>query len=298
MLQIVKALIPTPIKRAIRPAISAPHEYWAQYSARRESRRQEVERVARRRSAAMRYYDQRLRMIEEWAPKHTEESNFYYDITDRNKDYLAHTIAVVTSKNWAEVRSFIRELDEDQALRRHIVAALREIEPHAEIDVAYGRRCGWYAIARALKPAVLIETGVDLGVGSCILAAALLRNAKEGFPGCYFGTDNRPDAGQLFSGHYAAQGSILYGDSLDTLKAFTEPIDLFINDSDHSPEYEAREYDTIAAKLSPKAIMLGDNSHSTDCLSRFSTEQNRRFLFFKEEPKNHWYPGAGIGISY
>ena len=54
----------------------------------------------------------------------------------------------------------------------------------------------------------------------------------------------------------------------------------------------------LMSELSPKAIMLGDNSHSTDCLSRFSTEQNRRFLFFKEEPKNHWYPGAGIGISY
>ncbi len=22
------------------------------------------------------------------------------------------------------------------------------------------------------------------------------------------------------------------------------------------------------------------------------------FIFFKETPLNHWYPGAGIGISY
>jgi hypothetical protein len=24
----------------------------------------------------------------------------------------------------------------------------------------------------------------------------------------------------------------------------------------------------------------------------------RNFVFFKEQPKAHWYPGAGIGISY
>jgi hypothetical protein len=27
-------------------------------------------------------------------------------------------------------------------------------------------------------------------------------------------------------------------------------------------------------------------------------ENGRRFLFFKEEPAQHWYPGAGIGFSY
>jgi hypothetical protein len=24
----------------------------------------------------------------------------------------------------------------------------------------------------------------------------------------------------------------------------------------------------------------------------------RNFLFFKEEPEEHWYPGAGIGIAF
>ena len=53
----------------------------------------------------------------------------------------------------------------------------------------------------------------------------------------------------------------------------------------------------IFEKLSKNAVILGDNSHVTDKLSIFSKERNRRFYFFKEEPLNHWYPGAGIGIS-
>lgn len=33
-------------------------------------------------------------------------------------------------------------------------------------------------------------------------------------------------------------------------------------------------------------------------LLKFSIQHNRKFVLFRERPKNHWYPGAGIGISY
>ena len=98
---------------------------------------------------------------------------------------------------------------------------------------------------------------------------------------------------------YANYGCILYGDSIESLKKFDEGmIDLFINDSDHSADYEAKEYDSIANKLSKHAIVLGDNSHATNKLLEFSLETNRHFVFFQEKPLNHWYPGAGIGISF
>ena len=93
-------------------------------------------------------------------------------------------------------------------------------------------------------------------------------------------------------------GKILYGDSIQTLLQFNDKIDLFINDSDHSSEYEYREYMTIKDKMNAGGIILGDNSHDTDKLAIFSFETNRNFLFFSEEPRGHWYPGAGIGISY
>ena len=112
------------------------------------------------------------------------------------------------------------------------------------------------------------------------------------------GTDINPLAGYLLSGDYANYGSILYGDSIESLKKFDDEIDLFINDSDHSEEYEAGEYKTIANMLSQHAVILGDNSHYTDKLLEFSLETNRHFVFFQEKPKNHWYPGAGIGISF
>ncbi len=102
----------------------------------------------------------------------------------------------------------------------------------------------------------------------------------------------------MLAGKYATAGRILYGDSIQSLSAFHEPIDMFVNDSDHSGEDEYREYQTISEKLASGAIILGDNAHVTDSLSRFSRETNGKFVFFSEKPLDHWYPCAGIGVSF
>jgi predicted O-methyltransferase YrrM len=196
--------------------------------------------------------------------------------------------------------SYIRELETDAALRTHIENAVRasEFAFMADKEARYGRRVGWYALARCLKPKVIFETGVDKGLGACVLTAALRRNALEKHRGRYFGTDNNAAAGYLLSGEYANHGEVLYGDSIESLKKFDGEIDLFINDSDHSPEYEAEEYRAIANKLSMNAVILGDNAHVTEKLLEFSLETKRHFVFFQEKPKFHWYPGAGFGVSF
>ena len=56
------------------------------------------------------------------------------------------------------------------------------------------------------KPALVVEMGVDHGVGSCIISAALLRNIEEGFEGRYSGTEINPFAGMLLSDKYATVG--------------------------------------------------------------------------------------------
>ncbi len=229
-----------------------------------------------------------------------EISNFTYDLDETNERYLASMIADITNKSYDLVMSYIRELKEDDELRRHIHQLTRASGSAfiADREARYGRRIGWYALARILKPGVIIETGVDKGLGACLLAVALRRNAREGHPGRYLGTDIDPGAGYLMSGDYANYGSILYGDSITSLKNFTGTIDLFINDSDHSPDYEAEEYRVIADKLSRQAVILGDNAHCTDKLLEFSLKRGRHFVFFQEKPAKHWYPGAGIGFSF
>ncbi|TAU82609.1 class I SAM-dependent methyltransferase [Rhizobium leguminosarum] len=257
-----------------------------------------VKGYPKRRSIALAYTLPSVRMAKEWAKKDKEVSNFYYDLTPANRDHLIQLISTITGVDYAVIDGYMSEMETDEELRNHLAQYMKASRYGDDIEIAYGRRLGWYAIARIKKPKVLIETGVDHGVGSCVLASALLRNSSEGFPGRYYGTEIRSEAGALLAGKYATTGRILYGDSIQSLSAFNEPIDMFVNDSDHSGEYEYREYQTISEKLAPEAIILGDNAHVTDSLSRFSRESDRRFVFFSEKPLNHWYPGAGIGISF
>jgi len=279
----LRRLMPARVKAAVRPYLGPFLEH---------------ERVAARRKFALSYYEPALAMIADWAPRRTEDSNFYYDLTELNRAHLASLMAAITGTAVEAIEAIFHELDTDERLRADLKAGLVAFDYPREISIAYGRRLGWYALARILKPKVVIETGVDHGIGGCILCAALARNAAEGRPGRYYGTELRRDAGQLVHGQYAKFGQVIYGDSIATLDAFPETIDLFINDSDHSPEYEYREYQTISRKLAKGAVILGDNSHSTDCLCKFARETGRSFIFFRESPKDHWYPGAGIGIAF
>jgi Methyltransferase domain len=241
----------------------------------------------------------KMRQISGWTLFSREYTNFTYDLTTRNKEYLGHTLAIVTGISYNGAMAYLREILEDNDVRQHINKGIMNsplrygCDPVCEL----GRRIGWYAFVRILKPTIVVETGVDKGHGAVVLCAALLRNQAEGVPGQYFGTDINPDAGFLLSHPYKGVGEILYGDSIQSLQSIPH-IDMFINDSDHSVNYERREYETVAPKLRPGGLILGDNCHSNDVLATFSAERGRQFVFFKEEPRDHWYPGGGIGISF
>jgi hypothetical protein len=242
----------------------------------------------------------KIKLSIKWLFTSRETTNFTYDLTELNKQYLALTISLITNKSQSEIFSYIKEIDSNNLLKKHIFNETKKSGESYKSDkiIYFGRRIGWYAIVRAIKPKIVVETGVDKGLGSCILISALMKNKEEGYKGYYYGTDINPKAGYLLTREYAKFGEILYGDSISSLKKFNKQIDVFINDSDHSSNYEYKEYLTIRSKLSSNAIILGDNSHCTTKLLEFSKKTNRKFLFFAEVPKNYWRTGAGIGFSY
>ena len=236
-----------------------------------------------------------------WTLSSRETTNFTYDLEPLNRQQLAAFIAHFSGVAVEKIFGYFEELENDAALKEHIARVTLEnkkLRRAADTQARFGRRIGWYALVRARKPQIVVETGVDKGLGSCVLCAALLLNRSEGSPGTYYGTDINPRAGALLCGPYAETGKILYGDSLESLAKLSEPVDLFINDSDHSAEYEAREYALIESKLSPDALVLGDNAHVTPMLQEFAQHTGRGFLFFKEVPSKHWYPGGGIGVAF
>lgn len=246
------------------------------------------------------YVWQTLKSATGWIVRSRETTNYTYDLSHRNLAHLAAFVAATAKVPLEEARGYIDEIGADRALAEHVVRRTRESGAAFKSDLVarFGRRAGWYAYVRALKPRVVVETGVDKGLGACVLAAAILRNRADGHEGRYYGTDIDPRAGYLFSGPYQEAGKILYGDSIESLRSLDETIDVFINDSDHSAEYEGREYETVEGKLSPRAFLIGDNSHVTDKLMEFAERTGRRFLYFREDNDGFWYPGSGLGVAY
>jgi FkbM family methyltransferase len=254
----------------------------------------------RRADIALRYYCDPLRRIWNWLLETDEVMNFVYDITPICKQYMISAIADVTGKSYVEVAYYCEELERDNLLQEHIRKHAHDCDNDLRGNPGkrYGRRIGWYAFARILKPAIVVEAGIAKGLGSCVLAAALMRNRDEGSPGRYYGTDIDPEAGYLFTGRYAEFGKIRYGDSIQSLAQLQGPVDLLVNDDDHSPDYERKEYQCVEEKLSEDAVILGGNAHNADCLQQFALRTRRQFVFVPEKPAKHWYPGAGIGVAF
>lgn len=224
-----------------------------------------------------------------WSVTSREDTNFTYELTPTNLNVLAQLLAVVTGHDPAACRARIEEVAQDTELRHHIVHATEagRSRGHSDLEPRFARRLGWYALVRLTRPRVVVETGVDKGLGSALLCSALLRNRAEGHPGRDYDTDINPEAGM-----------ILYGDSIASLQTLDEQVDVFINDSDHSAEYEAREYEVIASKLGGGAVVLSDNADVSDALERFSRARGRSYLYFHEQPLDYCYHGAGIGFSF
>jgi hypothetical protein len=256
--------------------------------------------VPYRLAGALPYVARPVSHLARWLITSREYTNYSYDLTDLNVRYLTAFVSQVSGVSRAEAAAYINEIESAGHLAEHIRQMVHASDRgrFADVRQGFGRRIGWYAMVRAVKPRVVVETGVDTGLGACVVTEALRRNASEGWDGYYYGTDINPEAGYLLAGEYARYGEILYGDSIDSLETLDAVVDMFINDSDHAADYEGREYEAIREKLSPGALVLSDNAHCTDRLLDFADRTGRWFLFFQEQPRDHWYPGAGIGVAY
>jgi predicted O-methyltransferase YrrM len=232
-----------------------------------------------------------------WLVSSHEYTNFTYELTTENVIEMAWFVTQVTGIGFDKSFAYITELVDDQALREHLRRAVAESPLRRVMDSEprYGRRAAWYALVRATRPQHVVESGVDKGLGSCVFAAALLRNAGEDYPGRLSALDINRNAGALISSEYASAVDLHYRDSITTLAALTSPVDLFLHDSDHRYEHESAEYRAIASSLTEPAIVMTDHGGLTP--SDFAKSNGRRLLTFRENPSDHWAPGGVLGVA-
>jgi hypothetical protein len=222
-----------------------------------------------------------------------EVDNFTYPIANRSE--LGNWLASELGASPELVGGYIAELDDWPEFDRWTtVSARRRLS--AKRQVLVGRRAGWYAAVRLLKPQVVVETGMHDGVGSLTFLAALSRNASEGRPGTLLSFDPLPGTGWMVPDElkqwweYYHEPSDRMTERLDGRR-----VDLFLHDSLHTYEVERAELETAAGHGC--RVLLSDNAHVTSALRDTAEGRGFEFSYWQERPAGHFYPGGGIGLA-
>lgn len=225
-----------------------------------------------------------------------ETDNFTYDID--NTSELSAFLAAALHAEVDAIAGYVRELETDVVLERAVNARLQGRRDR-NTRMPFGRRLGWYAVARQIKPAVVVETGVHDGLGSTALLRALERNAADGHEGRLISVDITPDAGWLVPDWLRVQHQVLIGDALTMLPGVLKErgVGMFIHDSDHRYEHETAEFELMSGYAAPGAALISDNAHAGTAFRDFCARNGIDFRFWREQPRDHFYPGAGIGLG-
>jgi Methyltransferase domain len=226
-----------------------------------------------------------------------EPDNFTYEIA--NEAELGAWVAAVAGCPAREAAAYVAEPAADLTLarRRQIATSGRWL--WTKRAPAYGKRLGWYALARALRPRLIVETGAHDGLGSLLLLRALERNATEsGVVGRLVSFDVNPTAGWLVGGH--PQWELLIGSSeqqLPLVLAAGQQVDMFVYDGWHTYAAERADLQLIAPALARDGVLLSDDAQVSRALADTCRERGLSYHAFHERPVGHFHPGAVLGAG-
>jgi predicted O-methyltransferase YrrM len=165
-----------------------------------------------------------------------------------------------------------------KAVREHIAserALLNRPESAARHDADAGLPDFCYAICRALKPRVVVETGVGSGVTTSFILQALAANNE----GHLWSIDLPPIGAERFAGSFVPQPlrnrwTLLRGRSRDLLPRLLSDLpapDVFLHDSLHTTRNMTFEFQAAWQKMNPGAVLLSDDIHMSKAFERFIT---------------------------
>ena len=119
-------------------------------------------------SAVARFDARLLRESKAWLLRSREHTNYTDNLTPRNLEHPAWWVATLTAVPVQQVRAVIVEAQSGGELHENIRHGIKANDRCGLADrkVRLGRRLGWYALVRALRPDHVVETGTDKGHGS------------------------------------------------------------------------------------------------------------------------------------
>jgi predicted O-methyltransferase YrrM len=236
-----------------------------------------------------------------FAFKSKEHHTYTYRLSNQNRYYLILLVSKITGKDFATIKSYFEEVENDLALHQHIINTIKNSFYRNKKDLRsdLGSRIAFYAIIRANKPKVVVEMGIDIGYCAVVLCSALLRNKEEGSTGTYYGLDCDPNAGMfVWEEPYAKVTKILIGDGIESIGRIEGPIDFYYSDNGQPYDYEQVEFAALAPRIADQGVVVSNKAAYSTALAELALSKGRKFAYFKESPLDHWFQGTGLGFLY
>ena len=187
---------------------------------------------------------------------------------------------------------------DDEPLREietRVTDRLKQVQNTSSIEMFHNpgsmlpRIC--YALCRALRPSVVVETGVAHGVTSAFILQALTANNH----GELWSVDLPPlgdaaqtQCGSLVPAELRSRWHLLRGMSrrvLPPLVSTLPAIDIFLHDSLHTYRNMTREFETVWPKLRPGGLLLSDDVEMNRAFERFAASRADFVLTVREASK-------------
>ena len=222
--------------------------------------------------------------------------DFSYELD--NEAELVLFLASVLALEPALVKGYLDEIHAAREVTQDLAATVR-----GRLDMkrrpGLGHRVAWYVVTRAIKPRLVVETGIKHGLGALVLLVALERNAREGSDGRLISFDPDPESGWVVPEAMRSSWRPVFETSFDAFdeQLDGEQIDLFICDTPPGTEIESFEMDAALRHAAAGIVLIAGNGDRTTVLPDLAAEHGGEYRFFAERPRHPIYPGGGLGIA-
>ena len=174
-------------------------------------------------------------------------------------------LARCTDLSYAELMRYRRELLDNREFRGHLESCLDSV------PYAFPGAAELYAVVRATKPHVIVETGVASGISSAHILRALAANGAGmlysiDLPNVQQGSvlPEGRTSGWIVPDSLRRRWKLHIGDSrelLPKLLGTLDHVDLFLHDGDHSYENMLLEFELALPKLAHGGMLMSDDIH-------------------------------------
>jgi predicted O-methyltransferase YrrM len=193
----------------------------------------------------------------------------------------------------------LREVEQLVARGQQTLASIAAFPTYHNADFAVARIC--YAVCRACRPSIVLETGVGYGVTTAFILRALAANGV----GELWSVDLPPlgrnadeQVGFLVPQDLRARWHLLRGSSRRVLPRLLQELgdlDVFVHDSLHTYEHMTWEFQSAWPRLRRGGALISDNVDFNRAFENFGATMAPATTFFAREESS---PGPSPAIQY